>query len=107
MPAGKSRKLKASAQNETLQPPPDALPEGHIITRVIKAIGNNLYQVEQASGESVIAELAPRFRNNVWVKRGSIVIVDTTALAERSNKLGGEISNIATNEKEWRKQSYW
>ena len=34
-------------------------------------------------------------------------MVDTIALANRENKLDGEISNIVREEKAWRKMPYW
>jgi hypothetical protein len=43
----------------------------------------------------------------VWIKRGSFVVVDTSAMADRENKLDGEIVNIVRDEKAWRKMAYW
>jgi probable RNA-binding protein EIF1AD len=43
----------------------------------------------------------------VWIKRGSFVVVDTSALADRENKLDGEIVNVVRDEKDWRKMAYW
>ncbi len=34
-------------------------------------------------------------------------MVDTASLADRENKLGGEIVNVVGDEKAWRKMSYW
>ena len=33
--------------------------------------------------------------------------MDTSAFDNRDNKLGGEITNIVRNEREWRKCLYW
>jgi probable RNA-binding protein EIF1AD len=99
------RNLLATAE-ETLTPP-DALPEGQSIARVTKAAGNNLYNADFPSGKPILVELPSRFRSTIWIKRGSYVVVDTKALADRDNKLDGEIINVVRDEREWRKQSYW
>ena len=125
------RKILETAQ-ETLTPP-DQLPKGHQIARIIRPTGNNVYSVElptsssdeaarkttsadinndhRDSGESdchqVLVELPPRFRSTIWVKRGSYVLVDTNALQDRDNKLHGEIVNVVRDEKAWRKADYW
>jgi probable RNA-binding protein EIF1AD len=99
------RKVLATAE-ETLTPP-DQLSEGQRIARVIKATGNNVYQVELPSKESVLVELPARFRSTIWMRRGSYVLIDTTALEDRDNKLAGEIVNIVRDEREWRKAPYW
>ena len=87
--------------------PPDALSEGQSIARVTKAAGNNLYNADLPSGRPILVELPSRFRSTIWIKRGSYVVVDTKALADRDNKLDGEIINVVRDEREWRKQSYW
>ncbi|KAI4714218.1 hypothetical protein J4E89_001668 [Alternaria sp. Ai002NY15] len=87
--------------------PPDALAPNHAIARITKAEGKNIYAAELPDGKSVLAELEARFRSTVWIKRGSYVVVDTSALADRENKLDGEIVNVVRDEKAWRKMSYW
>ena len=100
------RKLLATAA-ETSSPPP-YLDAGHLIALVKKAEGNNLYSVEVPSGkEPLLVELPSRFRSQIWIKRGGYVVVDKSALADRENKLGGEIVNVVRDEKQWRKQAYW
>jgi len=99
------RNLLATAE-ETLTPP-DTLAEGESIARIVKAAGNNLYNAELPSSQTVLLELPARFRSTIWIKRGSYVLVDTTALADRDNKLDGEITNVVRDERAWRKQKYW
>lgn len=99
------RNIDAVAQ-ETLTPP-DELSQTQCIVRLKQAAGNNLYHVELPSGKTVLAELNQKFRSTIWLKRGSYVLVDTASLAERDNKLGGEIVNVVGNEKAWRKMPYW
>lgn len=99
------RDLHAVAQ-ETVTPPGQLASNQHI-ARVKSNAGNNLYQLELPSSDVVLAELPARFRSTIWIKRGSFVVVDTSALADRENKLGGEIVNVVREEKLWRKMSYW
>ena len=99
------RDIQAVA-DETVTPPA-TLPEAQRIARVKQAAGGNLYQLELSSGRPVLAELAARFRSTIFIKRGSYVLFDTAALADRDNKLDGEIVNIVRDEKQWRKMPYW
>ena len=99
------RKLQETV--EATLTPPDALEEGQVIARVIKAEGNNLYSVELPTVKSVLVELPAKFRSTIWLKRGGFVVIDTTTLADRDNKLGGEIVNVVRDERRWRKESYW
>lgn len=91
---------------ETLTPP-DSLSQTQSIARLKQAAGNNLYQLELPSGKVVLAELHQKFRSTIWLKRGSYVLVDTAALADRDNKIGGEIVNVVGDERAWRKEAYW
>lgn len=99
------RKVLATAE-ETLVPP-DELPEGQLIARVIKGTGNNLYSVELPSKTTILVLLPPRFRSTFWMKRGSYVVVDTKTVEGRESKLGGEIVNVVMDEKAWRKAPFW
>lgn len=99
------RQLHATVE-ETLTPP-DALSETQVIARITKAAGNNLYNAELPTAKTVLVELEPKFRSTIWIKRGSFVVVDTKALADRDNKLDGEIVNVVRDEKAWRKMGYW
>jgi len=125
------RLLHATALATTT--PPTSLPPTHTLARVTRLAGNNLYEVAypvpssqttststpptptsaadlasaQAPTPGTLVELPPRFRNAIWLKRGSYVIVDTAAFAARENKLGGEIVNVVREEREWRKMGYW
>lgn len=100
------RNLLATVQETSS--PPTLLDEGHAIARVRKAEGKNLYSVELPSiAKLLLVELPSRFRSQIWIKRGGYVVVDTTAFADRDNKLDGEIVNVVRDEREWRKQLYW
>ena len=99
------RNLQATAE-ETLTPPTTLLPD-QSLARIKAAAGNNLYHIELPTAKSLLVELPARFRSTIWIKRGSIVLVDMAALADRENKIDGEIINIVRNEKDWRKMPYW
>jgi len=104
MPRPKRNVLATAIATST---PPDSLSESQHIARVVKAMGNNLFNVEQDDGKELLVELPAQFRSTFWIKRGSYVVVDSQALAERENKLHGEIVNVVREEKIWRKMAYW
>ncbi|KAF2129310.1 nucleic acid-binding protein [Dothidotthia symphoricarpi CBS 119687] len=87
--------------------PPDTLPPSNSLARITKAEGKNLYNAELPDGTEVLVELEAKFRSTIWIKRGSYVLVDTAAMADRENKLDGEIVNVVRDEKAWRKMAYW
>jgi len=99
------RHINAVAE-ETLNPPSALEPEQQI-ARVKQAAGNNLYHLELPNGKPLLAELPSKFRSTIWIKRGSYALVDSSALADRENKIGGEIINLVGDEKAWRKMAYW
>lgn len=99
------RDIRAAAEESTS--PPDELTENQSIARVIKAEGNSLYSCSLPDKRSVLVELAARFRNTIWIKRGGYVLVDLVSVKEMKGKVEGGIVNIVREEKMWRKQSYW
>ena len=99
------RKLLATAE-ETMRPP-DTLTESQSIARVVKAVGNNLYNVTLPEGKEFLVEMPAKFRSTIWLKRGGYVLIDTTSQQERDNKIQGEIINVVRDEKLWRKEQYW
>lgn len=99
------RDIRAAAEESTT--PPDQLTTLQSVAKVIKAEGNNLYSCHLPSQRTVLVELAARFRNTIWIKRGGYVLVDLTPAQDQKGKVEGEIVNVVRDEKEWRKQSYW
>lgn len=99
--------LAAAAESTT---PPDELAASQQIARVGKPEGNNLYSCVLPNTKTVVVELAQRFRNTIWIKRGGFVLVDLAPSEERARanaKVQGEIVNVVRDEKEWRKMPYW
>ncbi|KAI1092704.1 nucleic acid-binding protein [Rostrohypoxylon terebratum] len=99
------RNMRAAA-DEALTPP-DQLTETQFLAKVIKAEGNSLYACTLPNQQTVIVELATRFRNTVWIRRGGFVLVDMNASKDEEGRAEGEIINIVGDEKLWRRQSYW
>lgn len=99
------RQLHATVE-ETLTPP-DSLTPTQVIARITKGAGNNLYNADLPDRKPLLVELEPKFRSTIWIKRGSYVVVDTQTLADRDNKIDGEIVNVVRDEKAWRKMGYW
>jgi len=97
--------------NETAElttSPPAALPDSHVVAKVVSAAGKSLYNVSLPdTAIALLVELPSKFRNSIWLKRGSFVIVDTAAFEDRENKLGGEIVNVVREERLWRKMAWW
>ncbi|KAK6828122.1 translation initiation factor 1A/IF-1 [Apiospora arundinis] len=73
--------------------------ENQTLARVIKAEGNNLYSCLLPNQKTVVVELADRFRNTIWIKRGGYALP--------KSRVEGEITNVVRDEKAWRKQGYW
>ena len=94
-------------KRQTVFAPPGVLPLDYTIARVMSNEGNNLFSVSEPAGRTLLVELPSRFRSAVWLRRGGYVLVNRAALAERENKLRGEIVEVVRDEKEWRKMPYW
>jgi len=101
------RNLQAAAEETSI--PPDTLTSTQTVALVIKATGNNLYSLQTPNGKEILAELQGKFRSTIWIRRGGYVVVDSASegLADRDNKISGEIINVVRDQKEWRRMSYW
>lgn len=78
------------------------------ICRIISSKGNNLHEVESSneSEENYLVSMPPKFRKNVWIKRGDFVLVEPI---EEGDKVKAEICRILTPEhqKEYEKAFVW
>ncbi|KAK6957621.1 hypothetical protein Daesc_000408 [Daldinia eschscholtzii] len=99
------RDIRAAAEESTT--PPDQLTEAQSLAKIVKAEGNCLYTCLLPDRRTVVAQLATRFRNTIWIKRGGYVLVELTPPKEQKGRVIGEIVNVVRDEREWRKQSYW
>ncbi|KAG6030500.1 hypothetical protein E4U41_007820 [Claviceps citrina] len=101
------RTLLATAE-QTLSPPPTLQPN-QLLVRVTKPQGNNLYTCQLPDKTTLVLELAQRFRNTIWIRRGGFVLAERYADADGAggSRAEGEIVNVVREEKLWRKQTYW
>lgn len=67
--------------------------EDQSIVRILESRGNNLHQVEDASGEKYFVSMPSKFRRNIWVKNGNFVVVEPI---EEGDKVKAEIVKILT-----------
>ncbi|KAG6125339.1 hypothetical protein E4U47_000933 [Claviceps purpurea] len=103
---GKPKRNVLAAAEQTLTPPP-ALEPNQFLVRVAKPQGNNLYACELPDKTPLVLELAQRFRNTIWIKRGGFVLAERYADGLSEGRAEGEIVNVVRDEKLWRKQTYW
>ncbi|PSR77382.1 hypothetical protein BD289DRAFT_463611 [Coniella lustricola] len=109
----RSKRNILAAASESTTPPDAPLPAYHTVARVGRPEGNNLYTCHLPNTKTVVVELAQRFRNTIWIKRGGFVLLDLTPRESHersgnsSNKAQGDIVNVVRDEKEWRKMPYW
>lgn len=103
---GRPKRNVLAAAEQALSPP-DNLEENQVLVRVIKPEGNNLYTCELPNKKDFLLELAQRFRNTIWIRRGGFVVAELYPAGSEESRAAGEIVNIVRDEKLWRKQSYW
>ncbi|PHH71249.1 hypothetical protein CDD80_5414 [Ophiocordyceps camponoti-rufipedis] len=103
---GRSKRSVLAAAEESLTPPDSLLPN-QFVARVIKPEGNNLYACELSSKKLMVLELAQRFRNTIWIKRGGFILAQSYDGGDGDARPAGEIVNVVRDEKLWRKQPYW
>ncbi|EEY17364.1 hypothetical protein D7B24_004594 [Verticillium nonalfalfae] len=99
------RNVLAAAEESAT--PPSALEPNQSVAKVIKAEGNNLYTCLLPNKKDILLELAQRFRNTIWIKRGGYVLAERYDADQLNGRVLGEIVNVVGDEKAWRKQPYW
>ncbi|ANB15250.1 hypothetical protein AWJ20_2876 [Sugiyamaella lignohabitans] len=119
---------------ETVGVPPDTIESNELIVSILKARGNSLYEVlvppseatklqkalsspdheytvDSEESRTILVAMPPKFRNTIFVKRGSNVVVELygpeVLHGDTESKVKGEFSNIVTNKKEWQRYPYW
>jgi probable RNA-binding protein EIF1AD len=100
-------KRNVLAAAEASLTPPDALEPHQSLVRVTKPEGNNFWTCELPDGKTILLELAQRFRNTIWIKRGGFVLAERYQESREETRAAGEIINVVRDEKLWRKQPYW
>lgn len=77
------------------------------IVRVVSSKGNNLHEVEPADEtENYLVTMPNKFRKNVWIKRGSFLLVEPI---QEGEKVKAEITRILTDDhqREFSKEGVW
>lgn len=103
---GRPKRNVLAAAEESLTPPDDLQPN-QSLARVVKPEGNNLYTCELPNTKPIVLELAQRFRNTIWIKRGGFILAELYENVGSDSRAFGEIVNVVRDEKLWRKQAYW
>ncbi|XP_014296211.1 probable RNA-binding protein EIF1AD [Microplitis demolitor] len=80
--------------------------ESQSIVQLVEPRGNNLHEVSDSTGERFLVSMPSIFRNNVYVKRGDFVLVESIP---EGDKVKAEIIKVLTEEhiKYYRSQSVW
>lgn len=80
--------------------------ENQTLVKVLGPRGNHLYEVIAADGTTFLASMPSKFRNTVWIKNGSFVVIEPI---EEGNKVKGEIVKILLKHhiKQMKKDGNW
>lgn len=76
------------------------------IVKVLKNRGNNLHAVQSPDGSTFLVSMPTKFRGNIYVRRGSFVIIEPI---KEGVKVKGEIVRILTSEhvKYFKQDNVW
>ncbi|XKL61225.1 hypothetical protein PGB90_008282 [Kerria lacca] len=76
------------------------------LVKVLSTKGNHLYEVKSIKNEIFLVSMPSKFRNTVWIKAGSYVIVETI---DEGKKVKGEIVYILLKHhiKQMKKEKNW
>ncbi|XP_044747777.1 probable RNA-binding protein EIF1AD [Coccinella septempunctata] len=69
--------------------------ENQQIVKITESKGNNLHEIETPDKTRFLVSMPVRYRNYMWVKRGSFVIIQPI---EEGVKVKGEIVRVLTSE---------
>ncbi|VDO29908.1 unnamed protein product [Onchocerca flexuosa] len=86
----KKRFVMKQAESELFVPK-----ENEIIARVLRSPGRNLHEVDDEKGEKYLVSMPRKFRETIYIKRGSFVFVIPI---EEGVKVKAEITQILDNE---------
>ncbi|KAE8752465.1 hypothetical protein FOCC_FOCC000588 [Frankliniella occidentalis] len=65
------------------------------VVKIRASVGNNLHEVETATGEVYLVSMPSRFRKSVWVKRGDFILVEPI---EEGDKVRAEMVRPITSD---------
>jgi len=80
--------------------------DDELVVKVVAGRGNNLHEVREHTGQAFLVSMPPKFRKNVWIKRGDFVVVKPI---EEGDKVKAEIVTILYKEqiKHIKEQQLW
>ncbi|KAG0567122.1 hypothetical protein M758_7G168700 [Ceratodon purpureus] len=86
--------------------------EGHVLMRVVGLRGGNIVEAENAAGENTLCLLPAKFQKTIWIKTGTVVIVDEAdreKAIEAGSKVTGTISRVLLEDqvRALRKSASW
>lgn len=107
MKAGRKH-LKREALEHGVEEPA----QGHVLMRVVGLRGGNLVEAENAAGDNTLCLLPAKFQKTIWIKTGTIVIVDEAdreKALEAGSKVTGTISRVLLEDqvRALRKSTSW
>ncbi|VVB02956.1 unnamed protein product [Arabis nemorensis] len=79
-------KQAASEQDFTLE-------ECQSIAQVVSLRGSNQIEIMDAKGENSLALFPAKFRESMWIRRGSFVVIDHTG-KEKAQEFGRKVTSI-------------
>lgn len=84
-----SRVTKLKHVKREIDADDNSLPnENQQIVRIVSSKGNNLHEVESAdSTEKFLVSMPNKFRQNIWVKRGNFVLIESIPEGKQVRKL--------------------
>lgn len=103
---------RKNLKREALEHGVDEPQQGHVLMRVVGLRGGNIVEAENAAGESTLCLLPAKFQKTIWIKTGTIVVVDEADRAkaiESGSKVTGSISRVLLEDqvRALRKSAAW
>jgi probable RNA-binding protein EIF1AD len=107
----RGKSMASSVRSSQDDSAPDLNEETDFFAKVIESRGKGQFLVSLAGteGAQVLAYMPPKFRNALWIRRGSFIIVRKFVQEDEQNKDSIEILHVLTAEqiKELKKNSTW
>lgn len=76
------------------------------LVKVVASCGNYLYEVCTTGGETFLVSMPSKFRNTVWIRKGSFVVIESI---DEGQKVRGEIVTVLLKHhlKQLKKDGRW
>jgi probable RNA-binding protein EIF1AD len=108
MKAGRKNLKREALEHKGVEEPQ----EGHVLMRVVGLRGGNIVEAENAAGETTLCLLPAKFQKTIWIKTGTVVVVDEAdreKALEAGSKVTGTISRVLLEDqvRALRKSAAW